>query len=73
MTVQDILRVTNNKVYVEDEARTFAVIGKFTDDESKIEYTYTREQVYNMKVKDIASSRDDCLVITVNTLEEEQG
>lgn len=73
MTVQDILRTTNNKVYVEDEARTFSVIGKFTEDTSKVEYSYTLKQVYDMKVKDIASSRDDCLVLTVNTLEEEQA
>lgn len=72
MTIQDILGITEDKVYIMDEARAFAVIAKFTEDSSQAEVDYTLKQIYEMTVKDIKASDGD-LILTVNTLEEDKA
>lgn len=70
MTVQDILKRTNDRVLVMDEANTFKIIAKVQDDETKIVVGYERDAVMNMIVKGIQSSGSS-LMLTVNSMEGE--
>ena len=62
MTVQDVLQVTLNKVYVMEKDRAYAIIAKFDEGRQDIAVNYDRQAVFKMTVKDITPSDRDLLL-----------
>ena len=62
MKVKDILRITNNRVYVMEQATCYSILAKFTDAEEQISTKYSRNDILQAKVIDIQSSGNDLIL-----------
>ena len=64
MTVKDIIKITNGKVYVMDSQTVFKIIYKSIEELESVCVGFTREEVYNKIVLEITAS-DDTIILTV--------